>query len=215
MQPAVTELLRESRVRLAALAAPDGERTFANTLHALDTLTEPLDWAMGVVRHLESVATYPELRAAFNAAQPEVSAFYTGIPLDAGLWSNIKAFAATPEAAQLEGARRRFLHKTVETFRRHGADLPPEGKKRLEEIDVELTQITTKFAENVLDSTNAFELVLTTEADARRTAAHGDRQRARERAAQGTGRLALHPAGAGLFRGDDLSRRQRRPPQSL
>ena len=120
---------------------------------------------MGVVRHLESVATYPELRAAFNAAQPEVSAFYTGIPLDAGLWSNIKAYAATPEAAQLTGARRRFLHKTIETFRRHGADLDPAGKKRLEEIDVELTQITTKFAENVLDSTNAFELVLTNEAD--------------------------------------------------
>jgi oligopeptidase A len=161
VQPAAIELLREARTRLAAIATPNGERTFDNTLHALDTLTEPLDWAMGVVRHLESVATYPGLRAAFNAAQPEVSAFYTGIPLDAGLWNNIKTYAATPEASQLTGARRRFLHKTIETFRRHGADLEPAGKKRLEEIDVELTQITTKFAENVLDSTNAFELVLT------------------------------------------------------
>ena len=161
VEPAASELLREARTGLAALAAPVAEPTYDNTLHALDKLTEPLDWAMGVVRHLESVATYPALRAAFNAAQPEVSAFYTGIPLDAGLWSNIKAYAASPEAAQLTGARRRFLHKTVETFRRHGADLEPAGKKRLEEIDVELTQITTKFAENVLDSTNAFELVLT------------------------------------------------------
>jgi oligopeptidase A len=165
VQPAVTELLRDSRACLAALSSTDGERTFENTLHALDTLTEPLDWAMGVVRHLESVATYPELRAALNAAQPEVSAFYTGIPLDAGLWRNIKAYAATPEAAQLSGARGRFLHKTIETFRRHGADLDPAGKKRLKEIDVELTQITTRFAENVLDSTNAFELVLTDQAD--------------------------------------------------
>ena len=165
VEPAASELLREARTGLAALAAPVAEPTYDNTLHALDQLTEPLDWAMGVVRHLESVATYPALRAAFNAAQPEVSAFYTGIPLDAGLWSNIKAYAASPEAAQLTGTRRRFLHKTVETFRRHGADLEPAGKKRLEEIDVELTQITTKFAENVLDSTNAFELVLTNEAD--------------------------------------------------
>ena len=165
VQPAVTELLRQSRAGLAALSGTGGERTFNNTLHALDTLTEPLDWAMGIVRHLESVATYPELRAALNAAQPEVSAFYTGIPLDAGLWHNIKAYAATPEATQLSGARRRFLHKTIETFRRHGADLDPAGKKRLEEIDVELTQITTKFGENVLDSTNAFELVLTNQAD--------------------------------------------------
>src|ERR1039457_6580736 len=164
VQPAAAEWLRDARTRLAALAVPDGERTFDNTLHALDTLTEPLDWAMGVVRHLESVATYPELRAAFNAAQPEVSAFYTGIPLDAGLWNNIKNYAATAEAAQLAGPRRRFLHKTIESFRRHGADLAAEGKKRLEEIDVELTQITTRFAENVLDSTNAFELVLTNEA---------------------------------------------------
>src|SRR5450756_2311875 len=106
VQAAASELLREARTRLAALAAPDGERTFDNTLHALDTLTEPLDRAMGVVRHLESVATHPELRAAFNAAQPEVSAFYTGIPLDAGLWKNIRAYAATPEAGQLGGARR-------------------------------------------------------------------------------------------------------------
>ena len=53
---------------------------------ALDAATEPLDEAMAVVRHLESVATYPELREAYNAVQPEVSAFYSGIPLHAGLW---------------------------------------------------------------------------------------------------------------------------------
>ena len=117
VQPALSELLRAARARLAAVAAPHGNPAHDNTLEALDTLTEPLDWAMGVVRHLESVATYPELRAAFNAAQPEVSAFYTGIPLDAGLWRNIKAYAASAEAAQLTGARRRFLHKTIEIGR--------------------------------------------------------------------------------------------------
>ncbi len=129
-------------------------------------MTEPLDWAMGVVRHLESVATYPDLRAAFNAAQPEVSAFYSGIPLDAGLWNNVKAYAATPEAAAARRAsggasctrRSTPSAATARTWIR-------PGKKRLEEIDVELTQITTKFAENVLDSTNAFELVLTNESD--------------------------------------------------
>ena len=144
VQPAASEWLQQARARLADLAAPDRDLSFQSTLHGLDTLTEPLDWAMGVVRHLESVATYPELRAAFNAAQPEVSAFYSGIPLEGGLWRNLKAYAASEEAAQLTGARRRFLHKTVETFRRHGADLDAAGKKRLEEIDVELTQLTTK-----------------------------------------------------------------------
>ncbi len=77
VEPAIAELLREARARLEAIAAEPAGRTFENTMRALDTLTEPLDCAMAVVRHLESVATYPELRAAFNAVQPEVSAFYS------------------------------------------------------------------------------------------------------------------------------------------
>jgi oligopeptidase A len=165
VEPAVSLLLRDARNRLEALSAAEGERTFENTMRALDLLTEPLDYAMGVVRHLESVATYPELRATFNAVQPQVSAFYTGIPLHQGLWKGIKTYAASGEAATLSGARQRYLRKTMEAFRRHGADLAASDKKRLEELDVELTQLTTKFSQNVLDSTNAFELVLTNEAD--------------------------------------------------
>jgi oligopeptidase A len=165
VEPAVAILLRDARARLDALAAAPGERTFNNTMRALDLLTEPLDYAMGVVRHLESVATYPELRAAFNAVQPEVSAFYTGIPLHQELWKGIKLYAESSEGGALTGERRRYLRKTMDAFRRHGADLQPADKKRLEEIDVELTQLTTKFSENVLDSTNAFELILTNEAD--------------------------------------------------
>jgi oligopeptidase A len=165
VEPAVEKLLAGARGRLAAIAAEPEPRTFANTMLALDAMTEPLDYAMAVARHLESVATTPELRAAFNAVQPSVSAFHSGIPLDEGLWLGVKAYAAAGESAHLAGERRRFLKKTVEDFRRHGADLDPGGKKRLREMDIELTQITTKFAENVLDSTNAFEFATGNEAD--------------------------------------------------
>ena len=165
VEPAVQQLLADARTRLDALGggANSSLLTFDATLMALDALTEELDYAMSVVRHLEAVATYPELRAAYNAAQPEVSAFYAGIPLHAGLWDTIKKYAASGEARALAGTRRRFLTKTIETFRRHGADLDPAGKQRLEAIDVELTRLTTKFSENVLDSTNAFELLITEE----------------------------------------------------
>jgi oligopeptidase A len=163
VEPAIAELLKDARGKLSALAADGDAPTYRNTMQELDAFTEPLDWAMSVVRHLESVATYPELRAAFNAVQGEVSAFYTGIPLNSGLWNKIKALSETDEAKALEGERRRYLKKTIDTFRRHGADLDAPGKKRLEEIDVELTRITTKFSENVLDSTNAFELLITEE----------------------------------------------------
>jgi oligopeptidase A len=89
-----------------------------------------------------------------------VSAFYSSLPLNAELWKAIQTYAATDDAKALAGSRKRFLKKTIDTFRRHGAELDPAGKKRLEEIDVELSTVTTKFAENVLDSTNQYELVV-------------------------------------------------------
>jgi oligopeptidase A len=138
--PATEELLRGARQRLEEVAAAGGPRTFVNTLRSLDDLAEPLEYAIGVVRHLESVATYPELRAAYSAAQPQVSAFYSGIPLHAGLWRAVQDFAATEEAARLEGERRRLLTKTIDNFRRHGANLDPAGKQRLEALDVELSK---------------------------------------------------------------------------
>src|SRR5271170_4600483 len=113
VEPGVRALLADARARLEALVASTngaggGEpRTFANTLDALEGITERLELAMAVVAHLESVDSTPELRAAFNAVQPEVSAFHSSITLSAGVWSALKAFAATPEAAALTGARRR------------------------------------------------------------------------------------------------------------
>lgn len=160
VEPAIDRLLEEARSRQARLAALSGPYTFENTLLELEAMTEKLDYAMSVVRHLEGVATYPELRAAYNAVQPRVSLFYTGIVLDDGLWKVLKAYAATDEAQSLTGTRARLLKKTLDNFRRHGADLDEAGKERLKGIDVQLAQLTTKFAENVLDTTNAFELII-------------------------------------------------------
>src|SRR5271166_1814724 len=164
VEPAITELLRNARERLDQLTSDPEPRTFINTMLVLDSLTEQLEYAMGIVKHLEGVATTPELRAAYNAVQPQVSAFYSSLPLNEALWRTVQAYAATDEAKQLTGTRKRYLQKTVDSFRRHGAELDPEGKKKLSAIDVELAQLTTKFGENVLDSTNAFELVIRDEA---------------------------------------------------
>lgn len=165
VEPAIAALLAEARAAVARIVDEQNPRSYANTLAALDAATEHLDVAMTIVGHLESVATTPELRAAYNAVQAPVAEFYAQLPLDPGLWRALEAYARTPEAAQLTGARRRFLTRTVDEFRRHGAELAPAGKQRLAEIGVALAQATTAFSEHVLDATNAYELVLTDPAD--------------------------------------------------
>src|ERR1700674_4526714 len=119
VEPAVDDLLADAAQRLDATMPSE------RPLQALDVMTEKLDFAMGIVRHLESVATTPALRAAFNAVQPKVSAFYSGLPLNEALWKAIQRYAATDEARSLAGTMRRFLTKTIDTFKRHGAELDP------------------------------------------------------------------------------------------
>jgi oligopeptidase A len=163
VEPAIDQLLADAQKRLDEIIRCPAPRTYANTMQALDELTTQLDYAMNITRHLEGVATTPELRAAYNAVQPKVAAFYSSLPLNEGLWNAINQYARAEEARTLSGARARFLKKTIDNFRRHGAELDPAGKKRLQEIDIELAQLTTKFSENVLDATNAFEIVVADE----------------------------------------------------
>ncbi len=164
VEPALDQLLAEAQQRLDALAGDVAPRTFENTLLELERVTEKVEYALGVVAHLEAVRTTPELRKAYNVVQPKASEFFSSIPLNEALWKQLKAYASTDEAQHLEGVRKRFLTKTLDDFRRSGADLDPAGKKRLQEIEVELSKLTTKFSENVLDATNAFELIIEDEA---------------------------------------------------
>jgi oligopeptidase A len=163
VEPAIEELLQDARNELNRLTSEPGERTFANTMQRLDHLTERLDYAMQIVRHLEAVVTTPELRAAYNAVQPKVSEFYSSLPLNEALWQGVLTYSRTEEASNLSGVRKRFLEKTMDNFRRHGAELNPEGKKRVAEIDVELAKQTMRFGENVLDATNQYEWVIADE----------------------------------------------------
>ena len=164
VEPAVDALIAEAQQNIDAIAADPGPRTYDNTLRAFENAAETLEYAMSVVSHLESVATYPELRDAYNAVEPKVSAFDSKIPLNEALWKQIKRFSETEEAALLSGSRARFLKKTLDEFRRSGADLDEAGKARLNELNVQLAQATTKYSQNVLDATNAFELIIEDEA---------------------------------------------------
>ena len=164
VEPAIRQLLEEGKGEIDAIATDSAMPTYASLLGGLEAALEPLSRALGMVGHLESVATTPALREVYSRLKPEVSAFFASIPLHAGLWKRLLAFSTTREAASLEPVRKRHLDKTVDDFRRHGAELDAVGKARLEEIDRELSVVTTRFSQNVLDATNAFSVLVTEEA---------------------------------------------------
>ena len=158
IEPGIREALNVASTELEALIQ-NQNLNFESTLGALDALTEKLNHPIRLASHLMSVKDNPELRKGFEAVQPEFSAFFAKLPLNEKLWQLIKNYSTTEEARNLTALKKRHLDKTMREFIRAGADLPKGKKKRAEEIKVELSQLQTKFANNVLDATNAFEFI--------------------------------------------------------
>ena len=165
IQPTIDQALAIASAELAAIKEISGQRTFENTMRALDNLGLTLDFALGVISHLESVATTPEWREEYNAILPKVTEFKSKIVLDEGLWKAITSYGETPEARQLSGERLRYLTKVIDDFKRNGASLSPADKEKLSKINTELAEITNTFSQNVLDATNEFEFVTKNEDD--------------------------------------------------
>lgn len=138
-------------------AQAPSEISFDATVLGLARATRELDRAWARVCHLESVENTPALREAYNAVLPKVTAFLSGITLNERLWEKIKAAADAVPAGTLNATQQRFLDETLADFRENGAELPPEKKARLAEINSKLAALTAKFTENVLDATNAWE----------------------------------------------------------
>ncbi len=159
--PAIDALIENARRGVEDLTAQTAEPDYENTIRRLEALTAPLEHAIGLVKHLESVGSTPEWRAARGAAEPRVSDFHADLHANHDLWERVERLATSDEAGLLGGARGRLLKRWQSNLRACGAGLDAAGKGRLADIQRELRALTTKFGQNVRDATNAFELVIT------------------------------------------------------
>ena len=163
VKPDISHALEISKKRISGICSQHGELTYESTFEALENATEELSLGWGRLNHLDSVSDNAEQRSALNEMLPEVSEFYSGIALNSELWEKLRTFSESSEVEKLDSVRRRFVEETCADFRESGADLPADKKKRIAEIDADLSKQTKKFGENVLDSTNAWELIVTDE----------------------------------------------------
>jgi len=157
--------LREAQAEIDAICevAPE-DASFENTFLALEQSGETLARAWGRVGHLTSVKDSEALRAAHKAMLPAVTEHYSKVPLNGELWKVLQAYAAKAPVGGLSLVERRLLDETLADFFQAGADLPADKKARLEELNKDLAEKTRLYSDNVLDSTNAFELLIEEEA---------------------------------------------------
>ncbi|HEY0333266.1 MAG TPA: M3 family metallopeptidase [Stenotrophomonas sp.] len=155
--PAIDQLLAdaEAAVKRAEQVAPVNWESF---VVPLDDSTERLWRAWGQVGHLQAVVNTPELREAYNANLPKVTRFSSALGQNLQLFAQYKRLADTPEASSFNEVRRKVLDNALRDFRLGGAELPASDKARFSQIQEELSSLSAKFSQNVLDATDAWSL---------------------------------------------------------
>lgn len=184
VEPALTHLLAQASAALEVATAPTFAAHWTALSRTLDVPTEHLGRAWGAISHLNSVADSPELRAAYNAALPKVTEFWTRLGADERLYAQYKLM----DKATLNAEQQQAHTNAMRGFVLGGADLQGADKTRYAQIQERLAELSQKFSENALDATDGFAYYATA---AELEGVPADAQAAMHRAAQDDGQEGL------------------------
>jgi oligopeptidase A len=165
VEPAVDQILADSRAAIAKLLeAQQANPSWDGLVLALDELGARLGRAWSPVSHLNAVCNSPELRAAYEACLPKLSEYWTEMGQNKPLFEAYDALAKSPAADGFDVAQKTILEHALRDFRLSGIDLPAEQQKRYGEIQMRLSELTSKFSNQLLDATQAWTKHITDEA---------------------------------------------------
>ena len=165
VEPAVEQILADNRAAMSLLLEQQAaDPSWDGLVLALDELGARLGQAWSPVSHLNAVCNSAELRAAYEACLPKLSEYWTEIGQNQPLFQAYQALANSPAAAGFDVAQQTILEHALRDFRLSGIDLPAEQQKRYGEIQMKLSELASKFSNQLLDATQAWTKHVTDEA---------------------------------------------------
>ena len=154
--PAIEFLLKHAQDAVDLATNPNTPATWDDLAEPLEDATESLGRSWSVISHLNSVADTPELRAAYGAMLPDVTAFFSSLGQNLALYQKFKELSKGPEFTKLNRAQKKVIENSLRDFRLGGAELNDADKPRFAQIQDEQAILGKAFSDHVLDATDGF-----------------------------------------------------------
>ena len=161
IEPTLDQLLTESRAQMEVLAESNQPRTWESFIAPMDEIDNRLERMWSPVSHLNAVKDSDELRDAYEACLPKLTKYGTQMSQDQRLYQGFMAIKASEQYESLNQAQKKVIENALRDFKLAGVDLPEDQKARFMEIQQSLSQKCNKFAQNVLDATHGWSLLIT------------------------------------------------------
>ncbi len=163
VEPALKTLIKSNREQLETLLKENDHYTWENLIEPLEDADDRLGRMWSPVSHMNSVVNSDELRDAYNACLPLLSEYSTEMGQNVELYEAYRSIKDSAEFKNLDEAQQKIIDNALRDFHLSGIDLAEEKKKRFREIRQQLSKLTSKYEENVLDATQAWSKHITDE----------------------------------------------------
>ncbi len=163
VEPAIDALLAECRDTVQTLLDNNTHYSWDNLVQPIEEVEDKLERAWSPVSHMNSVVNSDALRDAYNACLPKLSDYATEMGQNEQLFAAYRQIAESSEFASLTDAQQKIINNALRDFRLSGIDLPEDKRARYKTIMQELSALTSKFEENLLDATNAWKKLISNE----------------------------------------------------
>jgi oligopeptidase A len=165
VEPAVDAMLASNRQRIEELIQAGEDYNWENFVQPMEEMGEVLGRMWSPVSHLHEVCDSEELRVAYNNCLPKFTNYHTELAQDERLYKAYKAVATAPDFEDLAQAQKKIIDNELRDFRLSGADLNKPDQQRYKAIQEELSGLYSKFEENLLDATQAWDICLTEDSE--------------------------------------------------
>ncbi|MFQ1686476.1 oligopeptidase A [Aeromonas veronii] len=165
VQPAVIQAIADCKQKISDVLAQRDPHTWDSLIAPLEEVNDRLSRIWSPVSHLNSVLNSEALREAHDACLPLLSEFQTYVGQHEGLYQAYLALSQSDDFPLLSGAQRKEIENTLRDFRLSGIGLPAEAQQRYGEIQARLSELASRFSNNVLDATQGWHKLVADEAE--------------------------------------------------
>lgn len=156
IEPAISELIAQNRNAIAILAKQD-HPDWAGLIQPLELMNDRLEKAWSPVRHLNSVKSSPELRDAYNLCLPLLSEYATEVSQNRELYEAYRRISESADYTNFSPAQKKTINDALLHFRLGGVELEGDDRQRYQQLQTELSELQSRFENNLLDATQAWQ----------------------------------------------------------
>ncbi len=153
VKPAVEQAIADCRHTIDKVLAENPQPSWESVIAPIEEVDDRLSRIWSPVSHMNSVVNSDELREAYESCLPLLSEYSTWVGQHKGLFEAYKTIKESAEFAKLDRAQQKTISDSLRDFELSGIGLPLQEQKRYGEISKRMSELGSKFSNNVLDAT--------------------------------------------------------------